>query len=66
MRIGCVACDDIFTLEGEHDERFVHGLLCPHCGEQAVHAFPVFGTWPSDYELLPCEQRPAQLVELER
>lgn len=54
-RIGCVGCDDVFTLEGELTEELVHQLLCLRCGEQTLHRFPIFGSWPSDYERLPCE-----------
>ena len=53
-RIGCDGCDWVGSISPVHTETELHGVLCPNCGEQNLHHYPVFGTWPSDYDEPPC------------
>lgn len=53
-RIGCVACDWVGAIGSSYTEEFVHGLTCPYCQEKALHLYPLFGSWPSDYSEPPC------------
>lgn len=51
-RIVCLGCNNVSTLETDGGEEFIHGLICPQCGEQTLHELPIFGTWPREYEVL--------------
>lgn len=54
-RAGCWACNAVFGAFTS-DEAELHKLPCPQCEQLSVHAFDVFGAWPSEYgELPPCE-----------
>jgi predicted RNA-binding Zn-ribbon protein involved in translation (DUF1610 family) len=55
-RIGCASCDFVGDLQKVIDEEEVHQFVCPYCGQQDLHHYPVVGSWPSDYEVPPCAE----------
>lgn len=55
-RVGCASCNWVADTGKVIDEEELHQEMCPHCGDIAVHHYPVIGSWPSDYDVPPCRE----------